>query len=142
MSRAASTGVREERNTSKLRTSPSISNRGSTSLVVGMFLEILLHSKTKTYTLELNSLILDGFIENQNNAYITVTAVICSVISGKTKIQNNVVILLFFVEELLFPWLRHTQIQLKYILFIMSILVTIRCLKNLTGVKPVSILLY
>lgn len=40
-SRAVRTGVREDRNTSKLRMSPSISNRGSTSLVVGMFLEIL-----------------------------------------------------------------------------------------------------
>ena len=40
-SRAVSTGVREDRNTSKLRLSPSISSRGSTSLVVGMLLEIL-----------------------------------------------------------------------------------------------------
>lgn len=40
-SRAARTGILEERKTSKLRTSPSISSNGSTSLVVGMFLDIL-----------------------------------------------------------------------------------------------------
>lgn len=46
MSRAARTGVRDEMKTSKLRTSPSISRRGSTSLVVGMFLEILKEQNT------------------------------------------------------------------------------------------------
>lgn len=38
---AVSSGVRDDRKTSKLRTSPSISSSGSTSLVVGMFLETL-----------------------------------------------------------------------------------------------------
>ena len=38
---AVRTGVLEERKTSKLRMSPSISSRGSISLVVGIFLEIL-----------------------------------------------------------------------------------------------------
>lgn len=42
MSFAVRTGVREDRKTSKLRTSPSISSSGSTSLVVGMFLDTLL----------------------------------------------------------------------------------------------------
>lgn len=41
MSLAVRTGVREDRKTSKLRTSPSISSSGSTSLVVGMFLDTL-----------------------------------------------------------------------------------------------------
>lgn len=41
MSRAVRTGVRDDRKTSKLRTSPSISSSGSTSLVVGMFLDTL-----------------------------------------------------------------------------------------------------
>lgn len=41
MSRAVRTGIREDRKTSKLRTSPSISSSGSTSLVVGMFLDTL-----------------------------------------------------------------------------------------------------
>lgn len=45
-SRAARTGILDERKTSKLRTSPSISSNGSTSLVVGMFLDIL-HSENK-----------------------------------------------------------------------------------------------
>lgn len=40
-SRAVRTGVRDDRKTSKLRTSPSISSSGSTSLVVGMFLVTL-----------------------------------------------------------------------------------------------------
>lgn len=40
-SRATRTGVREDKNTSKFRISPSISSRGSTSLVVGIFFEIL-----------------------------------------------------------------------------------------------------
>lgn len=40
-SRATRTGVREDKNTSKFRISPSISSSGSTSLVVGIFLEIL-----------------------------------------------------------------------------------------------------
>ncbi|TNN80239.1 hypothetical protein EYF80_009564 [Liparis tanakae] len=44
---AARTGVREDRKTSKLRMSPSISSRGSTSFVVGMFLEILQREKEK-----------------------------------------------------------------------------------------------
>lgn len=44
---AVSTGVREDRNTSKLRMSPSISSKGSTSLVVGMFLEILQRNEWK-----------------------------------------------------------------------------------------------
>lgn len=38
---AVRTGVLDDRKTSKLRMSPSISSSGSTSLVVGMFLEIL-----------------------------------------------------------------------------------------------------
>lgn len=46
-SRAARTGILEERKTSKLRTSPSISSNGSTSLVVGMFLDILHIAKKK-----------------------------------------------------------------------------------------------
>lgn len=41
MSLAVRTGVRDDRKTSKLRTSPSISSRGSTSFVVGMFLDTL-----------------------------------------------------------------------------------------------------
>lgn len=41
MSLAVRTGVRDDKKTSKLRTSPSISSRGSTSLVVGMFLDTL-----------------------------------------------------------------------------------------------------
>lgn len=41
MSLAVRTGVRDDRKTSKLRTSPSISSNGSTSLVVGMFLDTL-----------------------------------------------------------------------------------------------------
>lgn len=41
MSLAVRTGVRDDRKTSKLRTSPSISSRGSTSLVVGMFFDTL-----------------------------------------------------------------------------------------------------
>lgn len=44
---AVRTGVLEERNTSKLRMSPSISSSGSTSLVVGMFLESLKRRKGK-----------------------------------------------------------------------------------------------
>ena len=42
---AVRTGVLEERKTSKLRMSPSISSSGSTSLVVGMLLEILQQKK-------------------------------------------------------------------------------------------------
>lgn len=38
---AVRTGILEERKTSKLRMSPSISSSGSTSLVIGIFLEIL-----------------------------------------------------------------------------------------------------
>lgn len=38
---AVRTGILEERKTSKLRMSPSISSSGSTSLVMGIFLEIL-----------------------------------------------------------------------------------------------------
>lgn len=41
MSLAVRTGVRDDRKTSKLRTSPSISSSGSTSFVVGMFLDTL-----------------------------------------------------------------------------------------------------
>ena len=41
MSLDVRTGVRDDRKTSKLRTSPSISSRGSTSLVVGMFFDTL-----------------------------------------------------------------------------------------------------
>ena len=44
---AVRTGVLEERKTSKLRMSPSISSSGSTSLVVGMLLEILQRKKGK-----------------------------------------------------------------------------------------------
>ena len=51
MSLAVSTGVREDRKTSKLRTSPSISSRGSTSLVVGMFLDTLTEKTLKSQTL-------------------------------------------------------------------------------------------
>lgn len=51
MSLAVSTGVREDRKTSKLRTSPSISSRGSTSLVVGMFLDTLTKKTLKNQTL-------------------------------------------------------------------------------------------
>lgn len=40
-SRATRTGVLEDRNTSKFRISPSISSSGSTSLVVGIFFDIL-----------------------------------------------------------------------------------------------------
>jgi hypothetical protein len=40
-SRATRTGVLEERNTSKFLLSPSISSSGSTSLVVGIFFDIL-----------------------------------------------------------------------------------------------------
>lgn len=49
-SRATSTGVREARNTSKFRTSPSISSSGSTSLVVGMFFEILQQKEMRKVT--------------------------------------------------------------------------------------------
>lgn len=38
---AVRTGILEDRKTSKLRMSPSISSSGSTSLVIGIFLEIL-----------------------------------------------------------------------------------------------------
>lgn len=51
-SRATRTGVREDKNTSKFRISPSISSRGSTSLVVGIFFEILgkkLHTTNEIY---------------------------------------------------------------------------------------------
>lgn len=41
MSLEVRTGVREDKKTSKPRVSPSISSRGSTSLVVGMFLDTL-----------------------------------------------------------------------------------------------------
>lgn len=46
-SRAIRTGVREDKNTSKFRMSPSISSRGSTSLVVGIFFEILKKINTR-----------------------------------------------------------------------------------------------
>lgn len=45
MSLAVRTGVLEDRKTSKLRTSPSISSSGSTSLVVGMFLDTLVETR-------------------------------------------------------------------------------------------------
>lgn len=44
-SRAIRTGVRDDKNTSKFRISPSISSKGSTSLVVGIFFEILKKAK-------------------------------------------------------------------------------------------------
>lgn len=48
-SRATRTGVREDKNTSKFRISPSISSSGSTSLVVGIFFEILEREKWSNY---------------------------------------------------------------------------------------------
>lgn len=54
-SRATRTGVREDKNTSKFLISPSISSRGSTSLVVGIFFEILVEKiqiSNKQTTLE------------------------------------------------------------------------------------------
>lgn len=66
---AVRTGVREERNTSKLRMSPSISSNGSTSLVVGILLDSLqrksahvekLHDTDKSVGYQLTT-ILSGF---------------------------------------------------------------------------------
>lgn len=45
MSLAVRMGVLEDKKTSKLRTSPSISSSGSTSLVVGMFLDTLVEDR-------------------------------------------------------------------------------------------------
>lgn len=44
---AVRTGILEDRKTSKLRMSPSISSSGSTSLVIGIFLEILKKKRKK-----------------------------------------------------------------------------------------------
>lgn len=50
MSLAVRTGVLEDRKTSKLRMSPSISSSGSTSLVVGMFLDTLRNNRAAVRT--------------------------------------------------------------------------------------------
>lgn len=48
---AVRTGILEERKTSKLRMSPSISSSGSTSLVIGIFLEILRKNRNRNATI-------------------------------------------------------------------------------------------